>query len=70
MREICFIVKEAEEGGYVARAIGQSIFTEADSVEQLKLNIKDVLECHFENKHERPQIANLHFVKDEVLTFA
>lgn len=70
MKEIFFVIQELDEGGYTARAVGQSIITEADDLQQLKLNIKEVLECHFENEADRPKIANLHFVKDEILTFA
>jgi predicted RNase H-like HicB family nuclease len=48
MNEIDFIIEEAIEGGYLAKTIGHSIFTEADSIEELKLNIKEAVECHFD----------------------
>ncbi len=48
MTEIIFIVEEAPEGGYQAKALGGSIFTEAESVEELKQNIREVIQCHFE----------------------
>ena len=67
MKEIFFIVEEDQESGYTARAVGLSIFTEAETVQELKLNIKEVLECHFDNPDDMPKIANLHFVKDEIL---
>ncbi len=67
MKEIFFIVEEDQESGYTARAVGQSIFTEAETIPELKINIKEVLECHFENTTDMPQIAHLHFVKDEIL---
>jgi len=63
--EIIFLVEEDEEG-YVARALGYSIFTHGDSIEELKENIKDAVECHFEG--ERPKIMRLHIVKQEILT--
>lgn len=67
MKEIVFLINEAEEGGYTARALGESIFTEAETMEELKKNILEVLECHFDNPAKKPKIAHLHFVKDEIL---
>lgn len=68
MKEIFFIVEEDQDSGYTARAVGYSIFTEAETIQELKRNIKEVLECHFDNPGDMPKIANLHFVKDEILT--
>jgi dephospho-CoA kinase len=53
MKEIIFIVEEAAEGGYLARALGESIFTEADSVEELHSHIRDAVQCHFEKKRDQ-----------------
>jgi len=66
MSEIIFIVESSDEGGYTAKALGYSIFTEGETLEELKENIKDAVKCHFEEK-ERPRIARLHMVKDEVM---
>ncbi len=49
MKEIFFIVQEDQDSGYTARAIGQSIFTEAETIKELKENIKEALLCHFDN---------------------
>lgn len=68
MEEIFFLVKEDEFGGFTAKAIGYSIFTEAETVSELRLNIKEALECHFDIPNQMPKIANLHFVKDEILS--
>lgn len=70
MKEIFFIVQEDQESGYTARAVGQSIFTEAETILELKENIKEALLCHFDNPEDMPKVANLHFVRDEILTFA
>ena len=70
MKEIFFIVQEDQESGYTARAVGQSIFTEAETIPELKENIKEALLCHFDNPEDMPKVANLHFVRDEILTFA
>lgn len=67
MKEIVFLINEAEEGGYTARALGVSIFTEGETMEELKSNIQEVLECHFDNPADKPKVAHLHFVRDEVL---
>jgi len=66
MSELFFEIREAEEGGYIARALGQSIFTEADTYDEIKQNIKEAVACHFEES-DSPKLIRLHFVKDEVL---
>ncbi len=48
MTEIIFLVEEAAEGGYTARALGESIFTEADDLEELERNVRDAVRCHFD----------------------
>jgi hypothetical protein len=65
-KEIIFLVEEAPEGGYEARALGYSIFTEADTFEELKGMVQDAVHCHFEET-ERPSLIRLHLVKDEVI---
>jgi hypothetical protein len=67
MNEIIFLVEEAPEGGYTARALGQSIFTEAESLEELHKNVRDAVRCHFE-EGKAPRIVRLHHVREEVLT--
>lgn len=52
MNEIFFLVEEAIEGGYNARAIGESIFTEGDTLDELKINIRDAVHCHFDEDNE------------------
>jgi len=64
--EIIFLVEEAAEGGYQARALGHSIFTESDDLEQLKSMALDAVICHFPEK-DRPSLIRLHMVKDEVI---
>ena len=48
MNEVIFLVEEAPEGGYTARALGASIFTEADSLPELQAQVRDAVRCHFE----------------------
>lgn len=65
--EILFIVQDAPEGGYVARAVGESIVTEGDDVEQLHERVRNAVRCHFE-EGAAPRAVRLHFVRDEVLS--
>ncbi|OHB37939.1 MAG: 2-oxoisovalerate dehydrogenase [Planctomycetes bacterium GWA2_50_13] len=65
-KEIIFLVEESPEGGYQARAVGHSIFTEADTFEELKVMVQDAVRCHFEET-ERPRLIRLHFTKEEVI---
>lgn len=64
--EIIFLVSESPEGGFEARALGHSIYTEADSADELRAMVRDAVACHFE-EGERPGIIRLHFVREEVL---
>ena len=56
--EIVFIAEADPEGGFIARAIGESIFTQADTRRQLSAMIRDAVDCHFE-PHERPRTIRL-----------
>ncbi len=66
IREIIFLVEETDDG-YTARALGHSIFTQADTLDELKEMIKDAVECHFD-ENKRPRIIRLHIVRQEVIT--
>jgi hypothetical protein len=65
-QEVIFLVEESVESGYEARALGHSIFTEGETLEELKANVQDAVRCHFDEQ-ERPRLVRLHFVRDEVL---
>ena len=66
MKEVFFLVEESMEGGYTAKALGESIYTEANTIEELKNEIKDAVLCHFEDD-DMPKIIRLHMVKDETM---
>lgn len=66
MKELFFLVEEALEGGYTAKAIGESIFTEAETIDELKKEIREAVECHFDT-NDKPQIVRLHMVKEEMM---
>jgi hypothetical protein len=65
--EIIFIVEESPEGGYEARSLNHSIFTEADTFEELKEMVHDAVSCHFKTG-DRPRLIRLHMVKEELMT--
>ena len=66
MAEILFLVEEAPEGGFTARALGHSIYTEADTWDDLKVAIQDALACHFD-PDQRPRVIRLHYLREEVI---
>jgi hypothetical protein len=64
--ELIFLVEVAPEGGYTAHALGASIFTEADTLDDLQTQVLDAVRCHFEEA-DRPSLVRLHLVQDLVL---
>lgn len=66
MNELIFLVEESAEGGYTARAAGQSIFTEAGTLDELRGNIREAVDCHFE-EGQAPKLIRLHIVREEIL---
>jgi hypothetical protein len=67
MGEVIFLVEEAPEGGFTARALGLSIFTEADTLQHLHEQVRDAVRCHFD-EGAAPRVIRLHFVRDEVIS--
>ena len=66
MTEIIFLVEEDVEGGYTARAMSEAIFTQADTLQELRGMVRDAVKCHFDNA-DRPQLIRLHIVRQEVI---
>ena len=64
MNEIIFLVEDAPEGGLTAQAVGEAIFTEADSLEALREAVRDAVRCHFDAP---PALIRLHYVREEVI---
>jgi hypothetical protein len=64
MEEIIFLVEESDEGGFIAKGLGVSIFTEAETLEELRTSVKEAVHCHFEDN--RPKLIRLHLVREEV----
>jgi hypothetical protein len=67
MKEIIFLIEDSSESGYEASALGQSIFTEGETMDELKENIREAVRCHFEESNT-PAVIRLHYVKDEMIT--
>ena len=67
MTELVFLVEEAPEGGYTARGVGEAVFTEADTIEELRQAVRHAVRCHFDPGAE-PRVIRLHMVREEVLT--
>ena len=61
MEELIFLVEEAAEGGYVACALGESIFTEADDLDGLREQVRDAVRCHFDER-QASRVIRLHFI--------
>ena len=65
--EVIFAVEESPEGGFEARALGHAIFTQGETMEELRQMVRDAVRCHFE-EDAIPSVIRLHIVKDEVFT--
>ena len=65
MQEIIFLVEESDNGGFTAKGLGVSIFTEAETLEELREAVKEAVQCHFDNNKKR--LIRLHIVKEEVI---
>ncbi len=67
-KEIIFEVREDEtDGGYNASALGVGIHTEGNTLEELRTNVKDAVDCYFDDTMDAPKVIRLHFVRDEVM---
>ena len=66
MNEVIFVVEDSAEGGYEARALSNSIFTEGETLDDLKQNIREAVRCHFDEGNA-PSIIRLHYVKEEMM---
>ena len=66
MSEVIFLVEDAPEGGYTAKAVGVAIFTQAKDLDELQVRVRDAVRCHFD-EGSAPKLIRLHFVKDVVI---
>ena len=66
--ELIFEIRDAEDGGYTARALGHAIFTEAETWDELRANVVEAVELHFEDGPVHPRMVQLHYVRDELIS--
>lgn len=67
MDEIIFEVTEDLTGGYVASALGAGIHTQGDTLDELRIMVRDAVQCYFDEGDDKPAVIRLHFVRDELL---
>jgi predicted RNase H-like HicB family nuclease len=65
--ELIFEIRDAEEGGFCARALGHGIFTEAENWDELRANLMEAVSLHFEDASTRPRLLRMHYVKEELI---
>ena len=70
VKEIIFLIEDEPEGGYSAKGLGYSIYTQGDTWAEMKKNINDAIGCHFDNPEEIPQVVRLHYVQEEMYAYA
>ena len=68
--ELIFLVEEDPQGGFTAKAVGEGIFTQGETIGEIKENIKDAIACHYERKADIPASIRLHIVHEETMTYA
>jgi len=68
MEELFFLIEDSPDGGYSARALGASIFTQGETLDEIRANIRDAVDCHFDIG--KPKMIRLHIVRDEILANA
>jgi predicted RNase H-like HicB family nuclease len=69
MSELVFHVTQESDGGFTAEALGESIFTQADTWEELRANTQEAVEGFYFDR-AKPASIRLHLVRDEVLAVA
>ena len=67
LMELIFEIRDAEEGGFYARALGHSIFTQGETWDELRGNVLEAVSLHFEDAAARPRLVQMHYVKDELI---
>jgi predicted RNase H-like HicB family nuclease len=61
------VQEDAIDGGFIASALGLGIHTEGGTLEELRANVREAVDCYFDETMDAPKIIRLHFVRDEVL---
>ena len=69
MSDIHFTVEKSPKRGYIARAVGHDIFTEAENLPDLRSQVRDAVHCHFD-AGQKPVLIRLNIADTEVLVAA
>ena len=64
--EIVFSITQEEDGGFVAECLSYDIFTQGDTWEQLRQNVREAVSAYFFDQ-PKPARVRLHLVRDELL---
>ena len=67
MDELIFLVEEDPDGGFTAKALGENIFTQGNTMKELKEMIKDAIECHFDSPEQMPKKIGRASCRERVL---
>jgi len=67
LMELIFEIRDADEGGFSARALGHGIFTEGETWDELRGNLLEAVSLHFEDSAIRPRLIQMHYVRDELI---
>ena len=67
--EIVFTVTQESDGGYVAESLSHDIFTQANTWEALRANVREAVSAFFFDQ-PKPSAVRLHLVRDELLAGA
>jgi hypothetical protein len=68
LMELIFEIRDAEEGGFFARALGHATFIEGETWEELRANVLEAVGLHFEDSPVRPRLVQMHYVNDELIS--
>ena len=67
MSELVFEITQEADGGFVAECLTESIFTQADSWDDLRQNVKDAVTAYYFDRPEKPSAIRFHLTRDEIL---
>lgn len=65
MSELIFIAENCPKGGFIAKCVSESFFTQADSLEELKEAIIEAVQCHFDDEMKR--IIKLQTIQEQII---
>lgn len=70
MSELVFEVTHEEDGGFCAECLSEHIFTQGDTWEALRANVREAVRAYYFDQPQSARSIRLHLVRDEVLAGA